>query len=229
MSVFFNELEALKNEKLASFNAKLIPNLHAENILGINIPKLRSLEKELLRTRKDDVLSFLGDLPHKYLEENILHAFFIAEKKDINEVFFLTDKFLPYVDNWAVCDSFLPKIFSKHLELLLSKITEWLKSSHVYTVRFAIGLLLKYFLLDNFKIDYLRLVSKIKSEEYYINMMIAWLFAEALVKQQEATLPFIKDHILSPWVHNKAIQKACESRRIDKNLKVQLKELKVSL
>jgi len=229
MSVFFNELEALKNEKLASFNAKLIPNLHAENILGINIPKLRSLAKELLRTRKDDVLTFLGDLPHKYLEENILHAFFIAEKKDINEVFFLTDKFLPYVDNWAVCDSFLPKIFAKYLELLLPKITEWSKSSHVYTVRFAIGLLLKYFLLDNFKIDYLRLVSKIKSEEYYINMMIAWFFAEALVKQQEATLPFIKDHILSPWVHNKAIQKACESRRIDKNLKVQLKELKVSL
>ena len=227
MSVFFNELNSLKDERLASFNAKLIPTLRAENILGINIPKLRALAKEVVLTREDDVLTFLGDLPHKYLEENILHTFLIAEKKDVEEVFVLTDEFLPYIDNWAVCDSFLPKIFDKNLELLLPKITEWLKSEHVYTVRFAIGLLLKYFLLDNFKVEYLKVVSNIKSEEYYINMMIAWFFAEALVKQQEATLPFIKGHLLSPWVHNKAIQKACESRRIDKDLKVQLKELKV--
>lgn len=227
MSVFFDELDCLKNEKTRLFTAKLIPNIDVQNILGVSIPKLRSLAKKLLKERQDDVIIFLRDLPHKYIEENTLHTFLIAEMKDINEVFTLTDEFLPFIDNWAVCDSFLPKIFAKNLESLLPKITEWLKSEHVYTVRFAIGLLLKYFLTNDFKVEYLETVSKIKSEEYYINMMIAWFFAEALVKQEEATLPFIQDRVLSPWVHNKAIQKACESRRIDKDLKAKLKTLKV--
>lgn len=228
MNVFFDELDSLKNEKTMLFTAKLIPNIERENILGVSIPKLRFLAKKILKERQDDVVIFLRDLPHKYIEENTLHTFLIAEMKDINEVFALTDKFLPFIDNWAVCDSFLPKVFAKNLESLLPKITEWLQSEHVYTVRFAIGLLLKYFLTDSFKVEYLKIVSKIKTEEYYINMMIAWFFAEALVKQEQATFPFIQARVLSPWVHNKAIQKACESRRIDKDLKVKLKLLRVS-
>ncbi len=227
MSIFFDDLVKLKDEENRLFIKQLVPNIELDSILGANVPKIRILARKLLVDRADDVEEFLQDLPHKYLEENILHSFFICEMEDFNLTLAFVDKFLPYVDNWAICDSFRPWSFSKNIALLPPKIEEWISSTHVYTVRFGIGLFLKYFLNDFFKVEYLERVAKIESEEYYINMMIAWFFAEALVRQKDATLPFIKEHRLSKWIHNKVIQKACDSRRIELSFKLELKELKL--
>jgi len=227
MQEFTSELIKLKDEKYRIFTQKLIPNIPLENIIGVRIPALRTLAKKLYKEKNEECSVFLSELPHKYLDENMLHSFLICCHKDFDQVIALTEKFLPYIDNWAVCDSFAPKIFSKYLDLLLSKIKEWIFSSHTYTVRYAIGLLLEHYLDDAFKEEYLYLVAKIKTDEYYINMMIAWFFAESLAKQKEATLPFIENKRLEKWTHNKAIQKAIESRRIDADFKFYLKGLKI--
>ena len=228
METFTSELLELKDEKYRIFTQKLIPNIPLENVIGVRIPALRTLVKKLHKEKNEECSVFLSELPHKYLDENMLHSFLICQLKDFNEVIILTEKFLPYVDNWAVCDSFAPKVFSKHLDILLPKIKKWISSSHTYTVRYAIGLLLQYYLDDAFKEEYLKLVANIKSDEYYINMMIAWFFAESLAKQKDTTLPFLQNKILEKWTHNKAIQKAIESRRIDADFKLYLRSLKVT-
>ena len=225
MHAFTLELIKLKDEKYRVFTQKLIPTIPIENIIGVRTPVIRSLAKKLYK--EQEVLSFLEEVPHKYLDENMLHAFLICQLKDFNKTLSLTEAFLPYIDNWAVCDSFDPKIFKKHLDLLLSKIKLWITSSHTYTVRYAIGLLLQYYLTDSFNKEYLNLVASVKSDEYYIKMMIAWFFAESLVKQKDATLPFIEGKVLEKWTHNKAIQKAIESRRIPEDFKIYLRGLKV--
>jgi hypothetical protein len=228
METFTSELLELKDEKYRIFTQKLIPNIPLENVIGVRIPALRTLAKKLHKEKNEECSVFLNELPHKYLDENMLHSFLICQLKDFNEVIILTEKFLPYVDNWAVCDSFAPKVFSKHLDILLPKIKKWISSSHTYTVRYAIGLLLQYYLDDAFKEEYLKLVANVKSDEYYINMMIAWFFAESLAKQKDTTLPFLQNKILEKWTHNKAIQKAIESRRIDADFKLYLRSLKVT-
>lgn len=228
METFTSELLELKDEKYRIFTQKLIPNIPLENVIGVRIPALRTLAKKLYKEKNEECSVFLSELPHKYLDENMLHSFLICQLKDFNEVIILTEKFLPYVDNWAVCDSFAPKVFSKHLDILLPKIKKWISSSHTYTVRYAIGLLLQYYLDDAFKEEYLKLVANVKSNEYYINMMIAWFFAESLAKQKDTTLPFLQNKILEKWTHNKAIQKAIESRRIDADFKLYLRSLKVT-
>lgn len=225
MHAFTLELIKLKDEKYRVFTQKLIPTIPIENIIGVRTPLMRSLAKKL--HKEQEVLSFLDELPHKYLDENMLHAFLICQFKDFNKSLSLTEAFLPYIDNWAVCDSFDPKIFKKYLDLLLPKIKLWITSSHTYTVRYAIGLLLQYYLTDSFNKEYLNLVASVKSDEYYIKMMIAWFFAESLAKQKEATLPFIEGKVLEKWTHNKTIQKAIESRRIPQTFKIYLRGLKV--
>lgn len=227
MHVFTLELIKLKDEKYRVFTQKLIPAIQIENIIGVRTPVIRSLAKKLYKEQEKEVLSFLEEEPHKYLDENMLHAFLICQLKDFNKTLSLTEAFLPYIDNWAVCDSFDPKIFKKHLDLLLPKIKLWITSSHTYTVRYAIGLLLQYYLTDSFNKEYLNLVASVKSDEYYIKMMIAWFFAESLAKQKDATLPFIEGKVLEKWTHNKAIQKAIESRRIPEDFKIYLRGLKV--
>ena len=227
MESFTIELKKLEDEKYRVFTQKLIPTIPIENIIGCRTPLLRSLAKKLYKEREKDCLIFLDELPHKYLDENMLHAFLISQLKDFDVAISLTEKFLPYIDNWAVCDSFDPKIFKKHLNLLLPKIKKWITSNHTYTVRYAIGLLLQYYLTDSFNEEYLTLVANVKSDEYYVNMMIAWFFAESLAKQKEATLPFIENKVLEKWTHNKAIQKAIESRRISEDFKNYLRSLKV--
>ncbi len=224
MHAFTLELIKLKDEKYRVFTQKLIPTIPIENIIGVRTPVIRSLAKKLYK--EQEVLSFLEEVPHKYLDENMLHAFLICQFKEFNKSLHLTETFLPYIDNWAICDSFDPKIFKKHLDLLLPKIKLWITSSHTYTVRYAIGLLLQYYLTDSFDKEYLNLVASVKSDEYYIKMMIAWFFAESLVKQKDATLPFIEGKVLEKWTHNKAIQKAIESRRIPKDFKIYLRGLK---
>ncbi len=207
------------------FQSKLIPNVDKSYFIGVRTPILRKYAKELLKT--GDINAFFAELPHKYFDENQLHAFILSGIKDFDECIKETERFLPYVDNWATCDQLSPKCFKKNKSELLKYINNWLKSDKTYTVRFAIGMLMSHFLDEDFDEKYLTTVANVKSDEYYINMMIAWYFATALAKQYESTLPFIENKVLDKWTHNKAIQKAVESYRITDEQKVYLRTLKI--
>ena len=215
----------LKDKKYGEFQIKLIPTVDPKSIIGVRTPELRKLAKEIIK--ENDYEAFLNDLPHKYFDENQLHAFIISEIKDYDKCLDEVNKFLPYVDNWATCDQMSPKVFKKNHDKLIDNITKWIKSKETYTIRFGIGMLMQYYLDDNFKPEYLKLVSKLKSQEYYVNMMIAWYFATALAKQYENTLPYIEEKKLDTWTHNKTIQKAIESYRITPEQKEYLKSLKI--
>jgi len=204
------------------FNSKLIPTVNHDSIIGVRTPALRKLAKELYGTSDN----FMETLPHDYYEEYNLHGFLIEKINDYDKCICALNKFLPYVDNWATCDLVTPKILKKYPDRLLEQISMWLESKHTYTVRFAIKMLMSFYLDANFDTRYPEMVSNIKSEEYYINMMIAWYFATALAKQYEATLPFVENNCLDRWVHNKTIQKAIESFRITDEQKSYLKKLK---
>ena len=195
-------------------------------MIGVRTPELKKLAKELFGS--DAANKFIEMLPHQYFDENQLHAFLISLIKDYETCLKEVERFLPYIDNWGTCDQLSPTVFAKHKDELIVNIKRWIKSKHVYTVRFAIGMLLGLYLDESFKEEYLKLVSNIKSEEYYINMMIAWFFATALAKQWDYAIKYIEDKKLSPWVHNKTIQKAVESYRINDNQKDYLKSLKIS-
>ncbi|ETP72112.1 putative DNA alkylation repair enzyme [Lachnospiraceae bacterium JC7] len=219
------ELFDRQDTKYRDFQSKLIPTVDAGSVIGVRTPELRKYAKALLK--QGDVNEFLESLPHKYFDENQLHAFILSEIKDYDQCLRCVDEFLPYVDNWATCDQLSPKIFKKHRSELIKKIEAWLRSDRTYTVRFAVGMLMEHFLDEDFDIRYPEMVAKIRSEEYYINMMTAWYFATALAKQYDMILPFIEDHKLDDWTHNKAIQKSIESYRITPEQKEYLKGLKV--
>lgn len=206
------------------FQAKLIPTIDKETVIGVRTPALRKMAKQL--AKREDIGAFLEALPHTYFEENQLHAFIIAERKDFAQCMEELCAFLPYVDNWATCDQMSPKVFKKYRRELLPHIREWLVSDQTYTVRFGVGMLMAHFLDEDFDMAYPEMVSKIRSEEYYVNMMIAWYFATALAKQYEAVLPYIEEKRLETWTHNKAIQKAVESYRITPEQKGYLRGLK---
>ena len=219
-----SELIKLQDPSYRDFQVNLIPTVAPEKIIGVRTPELRTLAKAL--SKRDDISVFLDDLPHSSFEENQLHAFILSVMKDAEACIKLVDKFLPYVDNWATCDQMSPKIFKKHKELLLGFVNEWIKSDHTYTRRFAIGMLMEHFLDDDFKTSYLTKVARVRSDEYYVNMMIAWYFATALAKQYDQTVPYIEKQNLDIWTHNKSIQKAVESYRITEEQKAYLKTLK---
>lgn len=215
----------LQDLEYKEFHEKLIPNIAPERIIGVRIPKLRGLARELYKDPQ--IEDFLSDLPHKYYDENNLHGFLVEQIKDYGRCLAEVEKFLPYIDNWATCDTTAPKIFARHTGDLLPSIERWLASKETYTVRYGIGMLMRFYLDENFKTEYLEKTAAIRSEEYYVNMMIAWYFATALAKQYEAALPFIEEHRLDKWTHNKAIQKACESLRVTGEQKAYLKTLKL--
>ena len=219
------ELFKMQDMNYRDFNSKLIPTVDKESMIGIRTPDLRKYAKQL--GKSSDVIEFLQTLPHKYFDENQLHAFIISEIKDFKSCVDRVNEFLPYVDNWATCDQLSPKVFKKHHKELITYIKEWLKSDKVYTLRFGIGMLMEHFLDEDFDILYPEIVSKIRSGEYYINMMIAWYFATALAKQYESIIPFIENNSLDIWTHNKAIQKSIESYRITDEQKAYLRELKI--
>lgn len=214
----------LSDEKNADFSAKLTPGIAREKFLGVRIPASRKLAKEIIKENKHK--DFLNSLPHKYYDENILHSILISEIKDYAECVKYIDEFLPYVDNWAVCDTMSPKIFKSEHERLMSDILRWVNSDQTYTIRFGLEILMSHFLDNDFKKEYLEIPAKIKSNEYYINMMIAWFFATALAKQWDSTIVYIENGVLDKWVHNKTIQKARESYRITAEQKEYLKSLK---
>lgn len=219
------ELFKMQDINYRDFNSKLIPTVDKESMIGIRTPDLRKYAKQL--GKSSDVIEFLQTLPHKYFDENQLHTFIISEIKDFKNCIDEINRFLPYIDNWATCDQLSPKVFKKHHNELSEYIKDWLKSDKVYTLRFGIGMLMEHFLDEDFDILYPEMVSKIRSGEYYVNMMIAWYFATALAKRYESILPFIEKRSLDIWTHNKAIQKAVESYRISTERKTYLKELKV--
>jgi 3-methyladenine DNA glycosylase AlkD len=218
------KLFALQDKKYGEFQAKLIPTVDSENIIGVRTPELKDLAKQLLKTY--DCSEFLNDLPHKYFDENQLHAFILSGLKDYEACMKGVDAFLPYVDNWATCDQMSPKIFKKHREELLKQIKIWIGSDKTYTIRFGIGMLMEHFLDEDFNKAYPKMVAALRSEEYYVNMMIAWYFATALAKQYDAVIPYIEKNKLDTRTHNKAIQKSVESYRITPEQKEYLKSLK---
>lgn len=218
-------LFALQDKGYRDFHKKLVPTVPQDKIIGVRTPALRKLAKEIVQMGEAE--AFLARLPHRYFDENQLHAFIISGLKDYGECMAHLQEFLPYIDNWATCDQLSPKVFKQHRQELLKEIRKWLESEETYTVRFAIGMLMHHFLDEDFDEAYLSMVAEVRSEEYYVNMMIAWYFATALAKQYEAALHFIEGNRLDAWTHNKAIQKAVESRRVSMERKEYLRGLKV--
>lgn len=216
----------MADKKYAAFEAKIIPTLDQKEIIGVRTVNLRVLAKKL--SKNSDIEAFLNDLPHQYFEENQLHSFIVAQEKSFAKCIAAVEKFLPFIDNWATCDQFSPAIFSQNTEKLLPYIQKWIKSTKTYSVRLAIGLLMRYFLDEKFTIKYSDMVARIKTEEYYINMMRAWYFATALAKQYNAVLFYFEEKRLDCWTHNKAIQKSLESYRITDEQKQYLKMLKIT-
>lgn len=219
------ELKKLQDLKYRDMQVKIIPNLEPSSIIGVRTPELKAMAKEILKS--GDYADFLNDLPHKYFEENQLHAFILSGMKDADECFEELEKFLPYVDNWATCDQMSPKIFKKHKDELLKRVKVWITSGEPYTIRFGVGMLMEHFLDDDYDTKYPAIVAKLRSDEYYVNMMIAWYFATALAKQYDSILPYIEKKKLDKWTHNKAIQKSVESYRITDEQKSYLKTLKI--
>ena len=207
------------------FQMKLIPTAGPETMIGVRTPALRKYAKALVKAGQAD--EFLKNLPHTYFDENQLHAFILSELKDYDLCIEETDRFLPYVDNWATCDQLSPRVFKKNHARLSEKIPEWISSQETYSIRFGIGMLMQHFLDEDFDPAYPETVAGIRSEEYYVNMMIAWYFATALAKQYDTVLPYLEQRRLDPWTHNKTIQKAVESYRITAEQKEYLKSLKI--
>ena len=224
-----NELQqhlfGMRDAAYAAFIAKLTPGFPPSHFIGVRVPLLRTIARSFA---KEEAASqrFLSHLPHSYYEEDMLHGMLISLVKDYDRCLDLTDRFLPYVDNWAVCDTLSPKVFAKHKAQLLENILRWSSSSHTYTCRFGLRMLMTHFLDDSFSADFLEIPAAIRSEEYYVKMMVAWFFATALAKQWEATLPYLENRQLHPWTYRKTIQKAIESYRIPPERKDYLRTLR---
>lgn len=215
-------LFAMQDVSYADFQAKLTPGIPRERFIGVRVPQLRRMAKEI----HNETADFMKQLPHKYYDENMLHGLMISEMKDFVEYMEALEAFLPYVDNWAVCDTMSPKVLGKNREVLLEKIIQWKDSAHTYTCRFAILCLMRHFLDDQFNASYLEIPASIHSDQFYVNMMIAWFYATALAKQWDATIPYLEQHRLPDWIHRKTIQKARESYRISSEQKKYLQSLR---
>lgn len=223
-NVVRDRLFAMQDLGYKDFQAKLMPTIEPEVIIGVRTPKLRKFAKEF--SKMPEAEEFLKLLPHKYYEENNLHGFLLEMMKDYDRLIYELDRFLPYVDNWATCDLMRPKVFHRHLPQLLENIKDWIRSEHTYTIRFGLEMLMSFYLDEHFEPEYLELAASVRSEEYYVNMMTAWFFATALAKQYDAALPYIEARRLDKWTHNKAIRKSVESYRITPEQKIYLKSLK---
>lgn len=225
MADLIRQLFQLQDKQYAAFQAKLTPGIAPEKFIGVRVPILRNFAKTFAKDPAQE--HFLKALPHKYYDENMLHSLLLSQMKDYDACIKQVDGFLPYVDNWAVCDILSPKIFSRYKDKLMPKIQEWSASDHTYTCRFGLEMLMSFYLDADFRPEYLEIVAAARSEEYYVKMMVAWFFATALAKQWESTIPYLEKHVLAPWTHNKTIQKARESYRITPDQKEYLNTLKV--
>ncbi len=220
-----DRIKEFEDSEYKKFHSSLMPTVQKAKVIGVRVPHLRKIAKEIYKTSEAE--EFLNSLPHKYYEENNVHGMLLEKISDFDECIKKIDEFLPHINNWATCDLIKPKTFKKHPDKLILKIKEWIKSDKTYTIRFGLEMLMTHFLDENFKEEYLFLAAKVKSDEYYVNMMIAWFFATALAKQWESVVKFIEENRLSKWVHNKTIQKAIESYRITTEQKEYLKKLRL--
>lgn len=227
MTPLQTQLFSIADPDYQAFHAKLLPTVPRDRIIGIRTPALRKFAKAFAKT--PEAASFLQQLPHTYYEENNLHAFVVETIRDYDTAMAETVRFLPYIDNWATCDMFSPKVFQQHPDAVYTEVQRWLQSTHTYTVRYGIVQLMSHFLDEHFAPEMPEQICGACCEEYYINMAIAWYFATALAKQYDTVLPYLLEHRLSAWVHNKTIQKAIESKRIDGKRKEFLRTLKVKL
>lgn len=225
MKKLIDRLYALQDTKYRDFNSKIVPNVDIDKMIGIRIPELRKIAKEMVKNGEYKL--FIVELPHNYYEENILHSCILSLLSDIDEVIEEIDKFLPYIDNWAVNDALSPKVFKKYPDRILDKVKEWTNEKDEYTIRFGVVTLLNFYIKDNFNEEINDLVCSIKSDDYYVNMAIAWYFSYALIFQYDKTISIFEKRLLTPWVHNKSIQKAIESFRISNDVKDYLKTLKI--
>ena len=219
------ELFEMQDLTYRDFHAKLIPTIDKETVIGVRTPMLRAYAKKFGKTA--DAVTFLEVLPHKYYEENNLHGLLIEQIKDYPACIAAIERFLPYVDNWATCDMIALRTMKKHLDVFIQEVYSWMASDHPYIVRFGIGMLMRYYLDEQFKPEYPEKVAEIKSDEYYVNMMRAWYFATALAKQYDQILPYLEEKKLDTWTHNKTIQKAVESYRIASEQKCYLRTLRI--
>ncbi len=219
------ELFALQDLSYRDFHAKLMPTVDKARVIGVRTPKLRAFAKEFGKT--EEAKEFLKVLPHQYYEENNLHGLLIEQIKDYPTLIGELNRFLPCIDNWATCDLLTVRVVKKHLDTFTEEVERWLASDHTYTIRFGIGMLMRYYLEEHFSLEYPEKVAKICSKEYYVNMMRAWYFATALAKQYEAIFPFLEEKRLDAWTHNKTIQKAIESYRITQEQKAYLRTLRI--
>ena len=218
------DLFTMQDLKYRDFHAKLMPTVEKESVIGVRVPVLRTYAKKFGKT--EEAKQFLKILPHQYYEENNLHGLLIEQIKDYELCIEELERFLPHIDNWATCDLLAVRTVKNHLNSYIKKIDRWLESEHIYTIRFGINMLMRYYLDDAFRPEYLEWVADVRSTEYYINMMRAWYFATALAKQPDAALPWLTEKRLDLWTHNKAIQKAVESRRIPPGMKQLLRGLR---
>ena len=219
------ELFALQDLSYRDFHAKLMPTVDKARVIGVRTPKLRAFAKEFGKT--EEAKEFLKVLPHQYYDENNLHGLLLEQIKDYPTLIRELNRFLPCIDNWATCDLLTVRVVKKHLDTFTEEVERWLASDHTYTIRFGIGMLMRYYLEEHFSLEYPEKVAKIRSEEYYVNMMRAWYFATALAKQYEAIFPFLEEKRLDAWTHNKTIQKAIESYRITQEQKAYLRTLRI--
>ena len=218
------DLFAMQDLEYRDFHAKLMPTVEKESVIGVRVPVLRTYAKKFGKT--EEAKQFLKILPHQYYEENNLHGLLIEQIKDYELCIEELERFLPHIDNWATCDLLAVRTVKKHLNSYIKKIDRWQESEHIYTIRFGFNMLMRYYLDDAFRPEYLEWVADVHSTEYYINMMRAWYFATALAKQPDAALPWLTEKRLDLWTHNKAIQKAVESRRIPPEMKQRLRGLR---
>lgn len=223
LSAIQEMLFSLADESYKRFQCSLMPTIDPDTVIGVRVPTLRAYAKTLSLSEAE---AFSATLPHTYFDENNLHAYLIERITTFDECVAAIDRFLPYVDNWATCDTMRPKVLAKEPVRLFAKCREWIVSDRPFTVRFGLETLMLYGLDENFDPAFLKLAASVKSDEYYVRMMVAWFFATALTKRYDETLPFLLERRLDVWVHNKAIQKACESRLIAPDTKRFLKTLK---
>lgn len=218
------QLFEMQDLNYREFHSRIVPNVEKERIIGIRIPQLRKFSKTYEKNRES--AEFLLQLPHFYYEENLLHMMLITNRKDYSQCLEEIETFLPYIDNWAVCDLPAPKCFASKKDKLMPEIQRWISSRYTYTIRYGIGMLMRFFLDEDFSETHLEMVASVSSEEYYVNMMIAWYFATALAKQWDAAILYLTERRLSPWLHRKTIQKAVESYRITPEQKAYLRSLR---
>ena len=219
------DLFTMQDLEYRDFHAKLMPTVEKESVIGVRVPVLRTYAKKFGKT--EEAKQFLKILPHQYYEENNLHVLLIEQIKDYELCIEELERFLPHIDNWATCDMIALRTVKKHLDIFIQEVCRWIASDHPYIVRFGIGMLMRYYLDEQFKPEYPKKVAEVKSDEYYVNMMRAWYFATALAKQYDQIIPYLEEKRLDTWTHNKTIQKAIESYRITPEQKSYLRTLRV--